>query len=68
MTQEFFVIVERDEDGMLVGEVPQLPACCSQGRTLDELMLNMREATLLSLEESDGIEPMEFVGVQKVAI
>jgi len=42
MKQEFFVIVERDEDGMLVGEAPQLPACYSQGRTLDELLANVK--------------------------
>jgi predicted RNase H-like HicB family nuclease len=31
--REYFVIIERDEDGMYVGEVPQLRACYSQGRT-----------------------------------
>ena len=66
---EFFVIVERDEDGMYVGEVPNLPACYSQGRTIDELMANMREVIELCLEESVSIEGMsEFVGVQKVTV
>ena len=66
---EFFVIVERDEDGMYVGEVPNLPACYSEGRTIDELMANMREVIELCLEESVGIEGMsEFVGVQKVTV
>ena len=48
---EFFVIVERDEDCMYVGEVPGLQACYSQGRTIDELMANMREVIELCLEE-----------------
>ena len=66
---EFFVIVERDEDGMYVGEVPNLPACYSQGRTIDELMANMREVIELCLEESSGTEGIsEFVGVQKVTV
>ena len=50
---EFFVIVERDEDGMYVGEVPNLQACYSQGRTIDELMVNMREVIELCQEESE---------------
>ena len=27
--QDYYVIIERDEDGMYVGEVPQLQACYS---------------------------------------
>jgi len=50
---EFFVIVERDEDGMYVGEAPNLPACYSQGRTIDELMVNMRE--VIELCQEDGV-------------
>ena len=34
---EFYVVIERDEDGFYVGEVPQLRAFYSQGRTIDEL-------------------------------
>jgi len=49
--REFYVIIERDEDGYYVGEVPGLRACYSQGRTLDELMANMREMIELCLEE-----------------
>jgi len=66
--QEFYVFIERDEDGFFVGEVPQLRACYSQGRTLDELMENMREVITLCLVDLDEEEPTEFVGVQKVAL
>jgi len=51
--QDFFVVIERDEDGMYVGEVPQLCACYSQGRTIDELMDNMREVIKLCQEEAE---------------
>lgn len=64
---EFYVIIERDEDGYYVGEVPQLRACYSQGKTLDELMANIREAIELCLEEDDEA-PLEFVGLQKVVV
>lgn len=51
--QPFIVVVERDEDGWFVGEVPGLSGCYSQGRTLPELIINMREVIALSLEDSD---------------
>ena len=49
--QEFYVIIERDEDGYYVGEVPQLKACYSQGETIDELIANIKEVIALCLEE-----------------
>lgn len=62
------MIIERDEDGYYVGEVPQLRACYSQGKTLDELMANMREVIELCLEEQGGEVLPEIVGIQKVAV
>lgn len=67
-SREFFVVIERDEDGFFVGEVPQLRACYSQGRTLDELLLNMREAIALCLEDDDLGQLPEFIGVQKITV
>ena len=51
--REFYIVIERDEDGLYVGEVPQLRACYSQGRTIDELMNNMREVIALCLEDEE---------------
>jgi predicted RNase H-like HicB family nuclease len=68
VSREFYVIIERDEDGYYVGEVPQLRACYSQGRTLDELMANIREVIELCLEEDDGPTLPEFVGLQRVTV
>jgi len=70
MEREFYVLIEKDEDGFFVGEVPQLRACYAQGRTIDELMENIREVISLCLEashEKDMVFP-EFVGVQKVML
>jgi len=49
--RDFYVIIERDEDGFFVGEAPQLRACYSQGKTIDELMENIKEVIQLCLEE-----------------
>ena len=67
MSREFFVVIERDEDGLYVGEVPQLTACYSQGRTIDELMANIKEVIELCLEEEHAALS-EFTGVQKVVL
>nr|MDF0364780.1 type II toxin-antitoxin system HicB family antitoxin [Nodosilinea sp. TSF1-S3] len=67
--KEFFVVIERDEDGVYVGEVPQLKACYSQGDTVDELMVNIREVIELCLEELEEELPMnEFIGVQRLVV
>jgi predicted RNase H-like HicB family nuclease len=67
--QEFYAIIERDENGYYVGKVPQLRACYSQGKTLDESMANIKEVIELCLEGGDEEEPgPEFIGLQKVAV
>ena len=38
------VVVHEDEAGGYWAEVPALPGCMTQGETLDEIMLNVREA------------------------
>jgi predicted RNase H-like HicB family nuclease len=59
--REFYLIIERDENGYYVGEVPQLQACYSQGETIDELMANMKEVIQLCLEtENDERVPALF--------
>ncbi len=65
--REFYVIIERDEDGYYVGEVPQLKACYSQGETIDELLINIQEVIELCLKEEDE-NISQFVDIQKVVI
>lgn len=38
------VIIEKDETGYYVAEVPALPGCVSQGKTLAETKANIKEA------------------------
>jgi predicted RNase H-like HicB family nuclease len=66
--QEFYVVIEQDEDGLYVGEVPQLRACYSQGETIDELITNIKEAIELCLEDQADEQVSEFVGIQRVTI
>ncbi|VAX20711.1 hypothetical protein MNBD_NITROSPINAE03-1227 [hydrothermal vent metagenome] len=38
------VIIEKDEEGFFVAEVPSLPGCLSQGNTEDQAIANIKEA------------------------
>jgi predicted RNase H-like HicB family nuclease len=69
MSQEFSVVIERDEEGYFVASVPSLPGCHTQARSLDELMDRVREAITLCLEvEAESAKRLEFVGVQRVRV
>ena len=38
------VVLEQDEDGFWVAEVPAMPGCLSQGDTREEALASIREA------------------------
>jgi len=67
--KEYTIYIEQDEDGVYIGSVPSIAGCYSQGATIDELLVNMREALQLCLRNSGADGAIgTFVGVQKVAI
>lgn len=69
MQREFDVVIERDSEGYFVASVPALRGCHTQARSLDELMDRVREAVELCLEiEGEDIEPMTFVGLQRISV
>lgn len=41
---KYRVLIEQDEDGVYVAEVPSLPGCISQGQTRAEALNNIKEA------------------------
>ena len=71
MKHEYTAIVEQGEDGYLIGRVPSLPGCATQGKTLEELLERMKEAIQLVLEDLDEDEPANdpvFIGAHRVAV
>ena len=67
--KQFYVIIEQDEDGIYIGEVPQLKICYSQGETIDELLSNIREVIEICLEEmEEETKFSQFVGIQTISI
>lgn len=47
---KYRVIIEQDEDGAYVAQVPALPGCISQGATRKEAVQNIKEAITGYLE------------------
>ena len=47
---KYRVLIEQDEDGVYVAEVPALPGCISQGQTRVEAVENIREAIAAYIE------------------
>ncbi len=66
---EFSVIIEQDADGYYVATVPALRVCHTQAKSLDEVMMRIREAAELCLEDAgEEVESLEFVGVQRITV
>ena len=73
MPRQFDVVIfiERDAEGYYyyVASVPQIPACHTQARSLDEVTERIREAIELCLQvEGSPEHDLEFVGIQRVTI
>ena len=70
MSTEYTIVIEKDEDGYYVGSVPALPGCHTQGKSIDQLLVRMKEAIALWLEVEgeDAQSSLELVGVQRISV
>jgi len=50
-TYRLQVLIEQDEDGFYVADVPALPGCHTQGKTFDEALANIKEVIEMCIEE-----------------
>ncbi len=62
------VIVEQDEFGYFVAEVPALPGCLTQGKTHDEAIANIKEAIEGWLEVMESKQSFDRTNVIEVAV
>jgi len=51
---KYRVLIDQDEDGAFVAEVPSLPGCVSQGSTREEALTGIREAIALYVESLEA--------------
>ncbi len=60
------IIIEQDEAGYYVAEVPALPGCFTQGKTYEEAITNIKEAIegwLEVMESKQSVDPTHLVEV-----
>ena len=62
------VIIEKDEAGYYVAEVPALPGCFSQGKTDEEAIANIKEAVEGWLEVMEAKQSFDSTQLVEVAI
>lgn len=67
------VVIEQDEDGFFVAEVPGVRACYTQGKTYEEVIVNIKDVLEMCLEEmkSRGEEPLEqneIIGIKRLEV
>jgi predicted RNase H-like HicB family nuclease len=69
---KYRVLIEQDEDGVFVAEVPSLPGCISQGKTRTEALRNVQEAITAYLESlkahNEPIPPSIYEEVVEVSV
>ena len=65
--QIFTVLIEKDENGTYVAEVPDIKGCYTQGDSVEEVMKNIKEVIEMCLEEHN-VTPNEFIGIQKIEV
>jgi predicted RNase H-like HicB family nuclease len=69
---KYRVLIEQDEDGVFIAEVPSLPGCISQGNTRPEALRNVQEAITAYLESlkahNEPIPPSIYEEVVEVSV
>ena len=68
--ESYYTVVHEDPEGGFWAEVPALPGCYSQGETMDELMINIREAIsgVLEVMKEQGKRPESNIQILDVAV
>ena len=62
------VIIEQDEKGYYVAEVPALPGCFSQGKSRKEAIANIKEAIEGWLEVMESKQPCDPAQLVEVSV
>ena len=67
------VVIEQDEDGFFVAEVPGIRACYTQGKTFEEVMENIKDVIQMCLEEMKSRgeelpEQREIIWIKRIEV
>ena len=59
---KFTAIIEKSDDGWYVGQIEEMPAAISQGKTIEELKVNLLDALRLLLDVNKENTEKEYHG------
>ena len=63
---KFKIIIEKDEDGYFVADVPELQGCHTQAKNKKELMKRVKEVIELCLEDNKPI--IKKVDIEEIKV
>lgn len=63
---KFTAIIEQDAEGWYVGQVEELPAAISQGKTIEEVKANLLDALQLLLQVNREATEKAYQGKQVI--
>jgi len=63
---KFTAIIEKGENDWYVGQIEEVPAAISQGKTIEELKDNLLDALRLILDTNKEITEKEYSGKQVI--
>ena len=68
--EKYVVVIHEDPEGGFWAEVPALPGCYSQGKTMGEVTENVREAItgVLQVMKEQGRQPEPSIQILDVAV
>ena len=55
-------LIEESDDGWFVGQIEEMPAAISQGKTVAELKINLADAVMLLVETNREEMQKEYAG------
>ena len=65
----FSAVIEKCKDtGLFVGYIPGFPGAHSQGETIEELRMNLKEVVEMLLEDGEPQFESEFIGTQNLVM
>ena len=59
-------IIEKSDDGWYVGQIEEIPAAISQGKTIEELKANLIDALNLLMEANRETIEKEYAGKEVI--
>ncbi len=62
------IIIEKGEDGFYVVECPVFSGCFTQGKTIDEALINIREVIEICLEEKENQNTLKSYNPQELSL